>query len=197
MNSTVILIGPLGVGKTTVGRLLAQRLDLPLCSVDAVREAYYQMVGYDQAIAAQIGASKQGIQGVLRYSKPFEAALVEKILADHHGIIDFGASNSVYEDAALFDRVANVLAPQPNVILLLPSPDLEESAAILRHRLVAMLTAAGKDFTHELFALNDYFIKHPSNRRLAKRIIYTKDKSPDDVCDALVQSLAASRPSQP
>ena len=189
MNATIILIGPLGTGKTTVGKLLAERLDLPFCSVDTVREAYYGQVGYDQTFASQIAASKQGVQGVLRYSKPFEARMVEMVLADHHGIIDFGASNSVYDDHELFARVEKALAPYPNVVLLLPSPDLDESVEILKNRLKKMLTEAGKEFTDELFELNEYFVKHPSNQRLAKLVIYTKDKPPGEICDALMQKL--------
>lgn len=187
MNSTTILIGPLGAGKTTVGRLLAEKLNLPFCSVDNVRLAYYQKAGYDKTLASQIAASEQGIQGVLRYSKPFEARMVEKVLADHHGIIDFGASNSVYDDKDLFARIENALAPYPNVILLLPSPDMDESVEILKKRLTRMLTEAGKEFTDELFELNEYFVKHPSNHQLAKLVIYTKDKTPEEICDELVQ----------
>lgn len=71
MNSTIILIGPLSAGKTTVGRLRAEKLDLPFCSVDTVRWAYYQKVGYDSTLASQIATPGQGIQGVLHYSKPF------------------------------------------------------------------------------------------------------------------------------
>src|SRR5574341_372363 len=187
MNSTIILIGPLGAGKTTVRHLLAKKLDLPLCSVDDVRWAYYQNVGYDDTLASQIAASDQGIQGVLRYSKPFEAQMVEKVLADHHDILDFGVSNSVYDDKDLFARVENALAPYPNVILLLPSPDLDESAEILKNRLIRMLSEAGKDYSDGLFELNQYFVKHPSNHLLAKLVIYTKDKPPEKICDELVQ----------
>jgi shikimate kinase len=189
MNSTIILIGPLGAGKTTVGQLLAEKLNLPFCSIDQVREAYYQKVGYDNTLAAQIAASPQGLQGVIRYSKPFEVQMVEQVLADHHGIIDFGASNSVYDDKALFARVENALAPYPNVILLLPSRDLDESVEILKNRLTQMLSKVGKQFTDELFELNKYFVQHSSNPRLAKLITYTKDKTPEDICDELVQKL--------
>jgi shikimate kinase len=191
MSSTIILIGPLGAGKTTVGGLVAEKLGLPFCSVDQVREYYYQKVGYDHAFAARIAASDQGVPGVLRYSKPFEAQMVQKILADHHGVIDFGASNSVYDDKELFARVQNALAPYPNVVLLLPSPDLDESAEILKRRLTQMLTGAGKEFTDELFELNEYFVRHPSNHRLAKRVIYTKDKTPEEICDEIVQKIDA------
>lgn len=189
MNATIILIGPLGAGKTTVGHLLAERLHLPLCTVDQVRRAYYHKAGYDELLASQIASSGQGAKGVLRYSKPFEARMVEEVLADHYGILDFGASNSVYDDKDLFARVETALAPYPNVILLLPSPDLDESVAILKDRLTRMLIEAGKEFTDELFELNEYFVKHPSNRRLAKRVLYNKGKTPEATCDELVQKL--------
>lgn len=192
--STIILIGPLGAGKSTVGRLLAEKLGLPYCAVDAVRGAYYQKVGYDETAAAQIIASGQGIREVLRYSQPFEAQMVEMVLADHQGIIDFGASNSVYDDETLLARVERALAPYPQVILLRPSPDAAESAAILKERLIQMLTAAGKDFSDELFELNDYFVQHPANSRLAKRVIYTKDKTPEQICDEIVQVTAVPPP---
>lgn len=189
MKSTIILIGALGAGKTTVGHLLAEKLDMPFCSVDEVRSGYYERVGYEETVAAQIAASDQGIQGVLQYSKPFEARMIEMVLADHHGIIDFGASNSVYDDEDLFARVEKALAPFPNVILLLPSPDLDESAEILKNRLIRMLTDAGKEFSDELFELNRYFVQHPSNHRLAKQVIYTRDKTPEMICEEIVQKL--------
>jgi shikimate kinase len=189
MNTTIVLIGPLGAGKSTVARLLAKKLELPLCSLDQVRAAYYENAGYDQTIASQIAASVRGIWGRLHYSKPFEARMVEQVLAEHQGVIDFGASNSVYEEDDLFERVEKALTPYPNVILLLPSPDLDESVAMLQDRLIRMLIEAGKDYSDELFELNEYFIKHPSNHRLARIVLYTKDKTPEDICDEILQKL--------
>jgi shikimate kinase len=183
MNSTIILIGPIGAGKTTVGQLLAMQLGVPFCSVDTVRPAYYQKVGYDQTAAA----SGEGVRDVMRSSKPFEARTVEMVLAEHHGVIDFGASNSVYDEADLLARVEKVLAPYPHVILLLPSSDADESAEILKTRLIRMLTEAGKEFSDELFELNEHFIRHSSNRQLAKQVIYTKDKTPQEICDEIIQ----------
>ena len=185
MKTTIILIGPLGAGKTTVGNLIAKKLGVPYCAVDTVRPAYYRKAGYDETAAA----SGKGVRDVMRYSKPFEARMVEMVLAEHHGVIDFGASNSAYDDPILLDQVEKALAPYPHVILLLPSPDADESAEILKHRLIRMLTEAGKEFTDELFELNDYFIRHPSNRRLAKQVIYTKDKTPEEICNEILKSM--------
>ena len=190
MKPTVILIGPLGVGKSTVGHLLAQKLGLPQCSVDLVRWKYYDEIGFDNALASKLAESDRDIRERLRYSEPFDAHTIERILVDHgQSVIDFGASNSVYEDQYLLARVENILTPYPNVILLLPSSDLDESVELLNTRLTRMLKARGEEISNELFDLNEYFIKHPSSHRLAKLVIYTKDKSPEEICTEILQRL--------
>jgi len=126
----------------------------------------------------------------LSYGKPFEVHAVERVLADHsQGIIDFGASNSVYDDQAQLARVANALAPYPNVILLLPSANSSESTEILTDHLTQIVKAKGEEVKQELFDLNEYFINHPSNYQLAKMIIYTKDKTPEGVCNEILEKL--------
>jgi adenylate kinase family enzyme len=190
MNPTIILIGPLGAGKSTVGRLLAEELGLPQCSLDDLRWGYFEEIGYDKAAARRIARSGKDIPEKLSYNKRFEVHAIERTLADHsHSVIDFGASNSVYEDELLLTRVEEALAPYPNVILLLPSADPDESAEILSARLTQIVKAKGEEINHELFELNEYFINHPSNRRLAKMVIYTKGKTPEEICDQILGML--------
>ena len=45
-RSDIILIGPIGTGKSTLGRLLAAKLGLPQVSMDDVRWDYYREIGY-------------------------------------------------------------------------------------------------------------------------------------------------------
>ena len=190
MNSSIILIGPIGVGKTTVGRLLSERLVLPLCSVDEVRSGYYEKVGYDKSRAAAIGATEQGVRGLLRYAEPFDVQMVKMLLAEfQRGVMDLGASNSVFDKYDLLTQVENVLAPYPNVILLIPLPDKKESAEILKDRLTRMLTEEGKPFSDGLFELNEYFIQHSSNYQLAKQVIYTEGKAPEIIRDEVIRRL--------
>jgi hypothetical protein len=66
---------------------------------------------------------------------------------------------------------------------------MDETVDILKNRLIRMLTKVGKGFTDELFELNEGFIKHPSNRQLAKLVIYTKGKTPEEICDEIQQKL--------
>lgn len=192
MNTTIILIGPLSTGKSTIASLLAQTLNLPRCELDKVRWNYYREIGYDDAAASDMARSEHGLMRLLHYSKPFEAHTVERVLADHHGVIDFGASHSVYEDEQLFTRVQKALAPFPYVILLLPSPDLDESVTIVNARFAMKVNKDVSEVGDDVLLLNEQFVKHPSNHLLAKRVIYTKDKTPQETCAEIVANLGLS-----
>jgi adenylate kinase family enzyme len=56
LNSDIVLIGPVRSGKSTVGRLLAERLGLPQVSLDSQRWQYYKEIGYDEDLAREIRA---------------------------------------------------------------------------------------------------------------------------------------------
>jgi shikimate kinase len=189
MHSTIILIGPMSAGKSTIAKLLAEKLGLPQYAVDDDRWTYYDEIGYDKAEAAKIVES-EGMVGLLRYWKPFEAHAVERALADHRDcVIDFGAGHSVYEDEALFKRVQRALEPYPNVILILPSPDLDESTQILNARFRQLLLDEVGEIDEALLDVNEHFVKHPSNHQLAKIVVYTNGKTPAETCTEILRQL--------
>ena len=183
MPSDIILIGPIGVGKSTQGELLANGLGLPQRSMDDLRWVYYDEIGYDPALV-QEKRKTAGMQSVIQYWKPFEAYAVERLLAEHQDcVIDFGAGHSVYEDQLLFERVRQALASYPNVVLLLPTSDRHESSRILSQR--------NRDLPSDTHAINEHYLRHPSNSMLAKHTVYTKGKTPEATCAEILQITAS------
>jgi hypothetical protein len=96
-------------------------------------------------------------------------------------VFDLGGGNSVYEDESLFEQVRELLAPYSHVILLLPSPDQDESIQILNTRV-----DYESDSQREV---NEHFVRHHSNYDLAKLIVYTKDKTPEETCAEILNWL--------
>ena len=178
----IILIGPPDTGKSTIGALLAERLGRPRISVDHLRKVYYAEIGYDDGEARRL-RKDQGFAALVRYWKRFDLHGVERTLEDYPGhIIDFGAGHSVYDDAAHMQRMHEVLAPYPNVILLLPSPDADESIALLHERENQRIGINGVE-------LHRYLLEHPANRTLATHTVYTQGQTPEQTCDAILALL--------
>jgi hypothetical protein len=147
--------------------------------MDDLRFAYYEEIGYSQEKQNEIG-EKEGFLGIYRYWKPFEIHAVERLLSEHRDcVIDFGAGHSVYEDDALLERAKAALEPYPNVVLLLPSPDLDESVRLLKERTQGVVDN-GFDF-------DEHFTKHRSNHELGKIVVYTKDRTPEETRDEILQ----------
>ena len=177
MSTDIILIGAVKAGKSTVAKLLSERLGLPRCSLDSYR-GYYKEAGFDEVYADRIIA-RQGFGGLYRYRKPFDLLVMERVLAEHREcVFDFGACHSAYEDDAMLARAKQVLKPYRNVVLLLPSRDLNESARILRERV--------RPPKLDGFDLCAHFVAHRANFELAKFIVYTEGQTPSMTCDEIL-----------
>lgn len=182
MEQSIILIGPVSTGKSTIAKLLSKKLEMPIIYLDGMRWENYKKQGYDFEYAEKL-FSEKGFLGRYKYWKPFEAHLVEEILRTKENLIfDFGAGLTVYEDKNLFERVNNALAPFPNVVLILPSSNKKESLEILNKR--------------KTFPYHDIFINNNSNEKIAKITVYTKDKTPDDTCQEILNKLDVQYPHQ-
>jgi shikimate kinase len=188
-RSAIVLIGPMCAGKSTVAKLLAESLGVENFAVDDHRWDYYEQTDYDKKKAARI-IEAEGMVALLKYMKPFEAYAVEKIMAEKSNcVIDFGAGHSVYEDEGLFKRVQGALADCENVILLLPSADLDESTQILNARFTELLEREVGRVDPGLLDLNEHFVKEPSNHTLAKLVVYTNGKEPKETADEIIERL--------
>lgn len=182
-KADIILIGPPNTGKSTLGKLLAEALGVPQVSLDDLRWGYYKEIGYDETLAQRLRV-EVGFAAKVWYWKQFDVYAVERVLADHQNcVIDFGAGHSIYESTEQMARAQRALAPYPNVVLILPSPDIDESRELLHARWPIPYDPNQFDFI-------DYFLRSPSNAALAKYVVYTKDRTPQQTRDEILSRLA-------
>jgi tRNA A37 threonylcarbamoyladenosine biosynthesis protein TsaE len=185
MNGPVTLLGPYTSGKTTVGRLLAKALGRPFHHLIELPE--WEASGFGRAVADS-ALAEHGPDGHHRYAQPFRAQTIEQVVAARRDIVlELGPLGSVFHDPDLLERVRRALAPVEPVILLRPSPDDDASFAALEERQHAMSLLGGID-------LNEHFVRHPSNRRVAKIVVYTKNRTPEETRDEILARLDRSAP---
>lgn len=104
-----------------------------------------------------------------------------KKLVNQTVVVDLGGGHSIGEDEKLFARVKKALSPFPNVILITPSLDLEESIAILNER-TGGFVSNGYDFHENL-------VRSHCNYELAKHTVYTKGRTPEKTVSEIEKLL--------
>jgi hypothetical protein len=180
---SIILIGPVRVGKSTLAIQLASDLGLPRRSLDDLRWSYYREVGFDCAYSDSLEQTGRWNDRRLYWSK-HDPHAIRRVLEDYgegHAV-DFGASHSLHEDAAQFEVVKCILAPHPQVVLVLPCRDPRESLRLLNERRGAPHLLYG-------FDLNERMLLHGSNYALAKHVVYNHGKTVAETSRELIDML--------
>ena len=190
MTASIVLIGPLGAGKTTVAALLGEKLGWTVVEVDNKRHEYRAEIGYDEHYADKL-LREEGFLARLAYWKPFEIHSVERVLQDYpeNHVLSFGAGNSVYDNEAYLTRAKAALANIQHVILLLPSSDIDESLRILTERLRPLIDPDALDAVSEL---NRTFVQNPSNTALATVTFYNGDETPEETAEVIFQYIQSA-----
>ena len=178
----IIFIGPMASGKTTVAKILEERIGIRNVPMDWIRWYYY----FQQDFRISIASQQETFEDKVNYWKTFDIEAVERIITEFgDSIIDFGAGHSYYPEENELEHVKNLLAGFPNVFLLLPSADNEETLAICEAR----LRSKWPDVDQDYLDFNRKFVEHKSNHVLAKHIVYTKDKTPEEVVEEVLSML--------
>jgi len=185
-NESILLIGPMGVGKTSVAKNVSAILGMDYIDVDEQRWDYFlQQPDYDELLVERLFYEDRGVEA-FGYMKPFEARYAIHILSKFPGsVFDFGAGYSVYQDVALFEQVKTAFSKHKHIVFLRYADDPIESLEALRGR--------HADVPEALYcALNKAFIESPCNEMLSTCIIETKNKTVQEVTDCVLRKVQSS-----
>jgi len=173
----IILLGTVASGKTTTARLISEKINKPVISLDDLRFDYYKEIGYNHDHMIELH-KKAGIMAIFQYGKIFDAYSIERILEDHQNcIFDFGGGNIVSGYDFDLNRTKKALEPYQNVVFLVPGQDNEETLKFIYKR---------RDIKSSDRVLIEYLVYNHSNFEVAKHIVFVKDKTPEEVCDEIL-----------
>ena len=184
---TVVLIGPPGVGKSTVGPIVAARLGVAFVDLDAAGETYYAEV--QQPISSLVErADDVGFVDAHRWWQPARVHAVRRAVADHaRAVIALGAGHSHYEDAEHADALRHVVS-ECRVVLLLVDRNPSLTIAVLRDRCVV---DKGHDWMSDGFDFLTEWVTSEQNRSLADFVSYSSGARPEDVANAIASAISA------
>lgn len=134
-SKSILLIGPMCTGKSTLANKLHQSTNLPVIHIDEFRWSFLESNGYSREEEERIRHEK-GFEGVFEYWRSFEFKLIEHVLStiQEPSIIDFGAGQTIYEGKMLTDAI-KIFEGFKNIYLILPDENVEKTNSILKKRL--------------------------------------------------------------
>ena len=171
LENSILLIGPMGAGKSTISKRLSEVTDMPRISLDDRKQL------------------QNFYQNRVRFTnfKDFEFYLTSGVLTSikEPSIIDFGAGHSIYENPIMFYEMQKLIKRFNNIELILPSENMDESLKIINKR----ISSRGKNISEGSFDLNKHFIKSHCNYELASDIIYTQNMTIAEIADLILKRI--------
>ena len=189
-DANIIIIGPVGAGKSTQGKLIAKALNKQSVSLDGVAEDYYKANGFGSS-QFEKAKNEKGFLTAYRLWWPTLAYAAKQVVKDYPGcVIDFGAGHSHYEDELLYKGVKEALADCQNVVLLLPTEDLDRSVSLLKAK---SIEKRDMDWVFNDYDFFEHWVKDDCNHDLATVTVFTDGKTPEQTCEEILKAIGAKR----
>ncbi len=178
LDNSILLIGPMGTGKSTISKKLNEATNMPRISLDdrkQLQDFYHN-------------------RGRFTNFKDFEFYLTSSVLTSlqEPSIIDFGAGHSVYENPIMFYEMQRLIGKFKNVELILPCENKDESLRIVNER----ICSRDGNGQQNAFDINRHFIESPCNYELATDVIYTQNMTQDEITNAILKQMSSKNMDQ-
>ncbi|MEU5900948.1 MULTISPECIES: shikimate kinase [Streptomyces] len=161
----VVLVGPMGVGKTTVGELLSERLGVSFRDTDA-----------DIVAAQGREISDIFVDEGEAYFRALEKAAVAAALTEHDGILALGGG------AVLDESTRALLAEHPVVCLSMDVEEAVQRTGLNQAR--PLLAVNPRKQWRELMES-----RRPLYAEVARAVVPTDGRTPDEVAQAVLDAL--------
>ena len=172
-DQPIILLGYMGCGKSTVGRLLAKYLELPF-------------VDLDDYLSEIHGHSVPNLfleHGEIGFRKLEKRALNDLLASTQSAVLSLGGGTPCYAD-----NMQSVIQSTPHTFYLSPSISTlcRRLFSEKDHRpMISHLTSEDK--------LQEFIAKHIFERKLfyeqANHLLYIQDETPQDLVDQIIKKL--------
>ncbi|MEX0168017.1 shikimate kinase [Streptomyces sp. LMG1-1-1.1] len=161
----VVLVGPMGSGKSTVGALLAAKLGAPYRDTDA-----------DIVAAEGREISDIFVEDGEEHFRALERAAVATAVAEHEGVLALGGG------AILDDGTRALLAGRPVAYL---SMDVDEAVRRVGLNTARPLLAVNprRQWREQMDARRHLYTE------VARAVVATDDRTPEEVADAVLSAL--------
>jgi len=179
-NEPIGITGPPGIGKTTIGKGVAERLNIPFYDLDDLVSEKAGVKNTKEIIETK------GRQYFYRLEHECLREIVKENAEKY--IIAFGGGINCHIDSPeLSDKNCEIIKENIFNILLAPAKDLDESLEILWPRLEDGKRKTGIENINEL----SLRLKKQMPKRIkeADRIIYVNDSSIEEIVSAVMKLL--------
>jgi hypothetical protein len=182
---TVVLIGPPGAGKSTVGPLLAGSLGTNFIDVDEIGDAYYVASGRPLTSFVH-KVAREGFPSAHRWWQPARVEAATGVVRDHPGaVVAFGAGHSHFEDLDCFESVRSALA-DCTVVLMIPDADESRSRIILRGRSIDI---KGHDWVRDEHDYLAEWVTSEQSQLLADVVAYSAEWTPETYTELIESAI--------